>query len=198
VRAKEMSAETILVNKLTDWFASPFKLVDALNNLWRGSIPVPSTDVEATAKTAKLENPVISTADPVVAGDGSPVGSNILSAGGETNIEARTSDDQSEANSEPGISLVRDDESRRKLVRALFNDFWTDAIDKPATFAERLDAAAGYINGQLEERCVGWRLDALTRKQLGLPMSASSRLVTEVDTKAPKRGRPRRAAGGRN
>ena len=30
---------------------------------------------------------------------------------------------------------------RRDLVRALFNDFWSDAHDKPAAFVERLDQA---------------------------------------------------------
>jgi hypothetical protein len=63
----------------------------------------------------------------------------------------------------------RDDESRRKLIRQLFNDYWTGVEDKPATFAERLQIAERYINERLADRDVGWRLDAVTRKQLGLP-----------------------------
>jgi hypothetical protein len=35
---------------------------------------------------------------------------------------------------------------RRATVRAFFNDYWSSADDKPASFAERLDRAEGYIN----------------------------------------------------
>jgi hypothetical protein len=62
-----------------------------------------------------------------------------------------------------------DDESRRKLIRQLFNEYWTGVEDKPPTFAERLEIAERYINERLAGRDVGWRLDAVTRKQLGLP-----------------------------
>jgi hypothetical protein len=62
-----------------------------------------------------------------------------------------------------------DDESRRKLIRQLFNDYWTGVEDKPPTFAERLAMAERYINERLADCDVGWRLDAATRKQLGLP-----------------------------
>jgi hypothetical protein len=192
---RKLSAEVTPVNRLTDWLASSFKLVDALNNLWRGSVPVPSTDVEATAENAEPESPAITAVDIVVANDGSPVETNISLAVAETNIEAKDAVYQDEASVASDMLLAHDaDESRRKLIRVLFNDFWTDAIDKPATFAERLDTAEGYINGQLEERRVGWRLDALTRKQLGLPMSVSCRPAAEADTKASKRVRPRRTA----
>lgn len=67
-----------------------------------------------------------------------------------------------------------DDEGRRKLIRQLFNEYWRGIDDKPPTFAERLEIAERYINDQLAGRAVGWRLDAVTRKQLGLP---SSRVV---------------------
>ena len=64
-----------------------------------------------------------------------------------------------------------DGERRRDMVRELFNGYWDGMDDKPPTFAERLDAAENYINERLAERNVGWRLDAETRKQLGLPRS---------------------------
>jgi hypothetical protein len=64
-----------------------------------------------------------------------------------------------------------DDERRRTMVRELFNGYWDGLDDKPPTFAERLDAAEDYINERLAERNVGWRLDAETRRQLGLPRS---------------------------
>jgi hypothetical protein len=70
--------------------------------------------------------------------------------------------------------VQRDDESRRKLIRQLFNEYWNGIEDKPPTFAERLEIAERYINEQLAGRDVGWRLDAGTRKRLGLP---SSRVV---------------------
>jgi hypothetical protein len=64
-----------------------------------------------------------------------------------------------------------DGERRRDMVRELFNGYWDGMDDKPPTFAERLDAAENYINERLAERNMGWRLDAETRKQLGLPRS---------------------------
>jgi hypothetical protein len=73
--------------------------------------------------------------------------------------------------------LVReapDHDSRRKLIRQLFNDFWTGIDDKPATFAERLDLAEGYINQRLADCDAGWQLDPATRKQLGLPAFRAS------------------------
>jgi len=62
-------------------------------------------------------------------------------------------------------------ECRREMIRQLFNDFWNGADDKPPTFAERLDAAENYINTRLIGANFDWRLDAATRKQLGLPDS---------------------------
>ena len=60
-------------------------------------------------------------------------------------------------------------ERRREIVRQFFNDFWTSTDDKPRTFAERLNRAEDHINEQLAARGERWRLDAATRKQLGLP-----------------------------
>jgi hypothetical protein len=63
---------------------------------------------------------------------------------------------------------------RRALVRTLFNNFWDGIDDKPATFADRLNQAETYLNEQLTARGEPWRLDAATRKMLGLPPRASS------------------------
>ena len=60
---------------------------------------------------------------------------------------------------------------RRGMVRAFFNDYWSSADDKPASFAERLDRAEGYINERVAAGGEAWRLSAGTRRQLGLPPS---------------------------
>jgi hypothetical protein len=60
-------------------------------------------------------------------------------------------------------------ERRREIVRQFFNDFWMFTDDKPRTFAERLNRAEGHINERLAACGEAWRLDAATRKQLGLP-----------------------------
>jgi hypothetical protein len=69
-------------------------------------------------------------------------------------------------------SAVLDQEEiqrRRDLVRTLFNDFWSDAHDKPAAFVERLDQAEDYVNERLAACGEFWRLDINTRITLGLP-----------------------------
>jgi len=58
---------------------------------------------------------------------------------------------------------------RRAMVRAFFNDYWSTADEKPASFAERLDRAEGYINERAAAGGEAWRLGPATRKQLGLP-----------------------------
>ena len=58
---------------------------------------------------------------------------------------------------------------RRELVRTLFNDFWSGRDDKPAAFVDRLDEAETYLNERLSASGEIWRLDAGTRKMLGLP-----------------------------
>jgi len=60
---------------------------------------------------------------------------------------------------------------RRGIVREFFNDYWASADDKPASFAERLDKAEGYINERVAAGGEAWRLGPATRKQLGLPPS---------------------------
>jgi hypothetical protein len=62
-------------------------------------------------------------------------------------------------------------ERRRGLVRKFFNDYWSSIDDKPASFAERLDDAEGYINERVAAGGEPWQLDPATRKQLGLPPS---------------------------
>ena len=52
---------------------------------------------------------------------------------------------------------------RRELVRVLFNDFWSGRVDKPATFADRLDQAEIYPNDRLTACGEYWQLDAKTR-----------------------------------
>ncbi len=54
-------------------------------------------------------------------------------------------------------------------MRQFFNDFWIFTDDKPRTFAERLNRAEDHINERLAACGERWRLDAATRKQLGLP-----------------------------
>lgn len=60
---------------------------------------------------------------------------------------------------------------RRGLVRRFFNDYWSSVDEKPASFAERLDGAEGYINERVAAGGEAWQLDSATRKQLGLPQS---------------------------
>jgi hypothetical protein len=74
-------------------------------------------------------------------------------------------------------STVLDQEEiqrRRDLVRTLFNDFWSEAHDKPAAFVERLDQAEDYANERLAASGEIWQLDAKTRAMLGLPHTKSS------------------------
>lgn len=63
---------------------------------------------------------------------------------------------------------------RRGIVRAFFNDYWSSVDDKPASFAERLDLAEGYINERVAAGGEAWRLGPATRKQLGLPPSKNA------------------------
>jgi len=65
-------------------------------------------------------------------------------------------------------------ERRRKLVRTLFNDFWSGVHEKPVAFVERLDRAEDYLNERLAASGEFWRLDANTRVTLGLPRRSNS------------------------
>jgi hypothetical protein len=64
---------------------------------------------------------------------------------------------------------------RRDLIRALFNDFWRDRDDKPASFVDRLNHAEGYLNERLLASGERWQLDAKARDMLGLPARSNSR-----------------------
>jgi hypothetical protein len=64
---------------------------------------------------------------------------------------------------------------RRELVRKLFNDFWSGCDDKPAAFVDRLDEAETYLNERLTACGESWRLQASTRRMLGLPPRSNSR-----------------------
>jgi hypothetical protein len=71
-----------------------------------------------------------------------------------------------EAASPPSLDEI---ERRRAMVRRFFNDYWSSIEDKPASFAERLDGAEGYINERVAAGGETWQLDPAIRKQLGLP-----------------------------
>ena len=50
----------------------------------------------------------------------------------------------SSSNSE-GPPSQEETDRRRGMVRTFFNDYWSTADEKPASFAERLDRAESYI-----------------------------------------------------
>jgi hypothetical protein len=82
-----------------------------------------------------------------------------------------------DAQIDSAASTVPDQEEiqrRRDLVRTLFNDFWSEAHDKPAAFVERLDQAEDYVNERLKACGEFWQLDAKTRAMLGLPPRSNS------------------------
>jgi hypothetical protein len=82
-----------------------------------------------------------------------------------------------DAQIDSAASTVPDQEEiqrRRDLVRTLFNDFWSEAHDKPTAFVERLDQAEDYVNERLTACGEFWRLDTNTRVMLGLPPRANS------------------------
>jgi len=143
------------------WIAHAFKLFDALINPRRAPQP---------------HQPVATVAGNVVAPE-APAGDSTASLPRlelAPEADARAPQDGSEIEASPAERIESppaqwDDESRRKLIRQLFNEYWTGIEDKPPTFAERLGIAERYINDRLADCDVGWRLDAVTRKQLGLP-----------------------------
>jgi hypothetical protein len=64
---------------------------------------------------------------------------------------------------------------RRALIRTLFNDFWSEREDKPATFLDRLDQAETFLNERLAACGEPWQLDHESRKVLGLPPRSDPR-----------------------
>jgi hypothetical protein len=146
-----------------NWIAQAFKLFDALINPRRSQQP---DQPVAIASCGDLT--------PEAPADKSAASSPRLELASEA--DALALHDASEVETSPAEQIESppvqpDDESRRRLIRQLFNEYWNGIEDKPPIFAERLEIAERYINDQLASRDIGWRLDALTRKQLGLPSS---------------------------
>ena len=143
------------------WIAHAFKLFDALINPLRPARPdqpvanVAGEDVAPEAAAGDSTASIL-LREPASEADA-------LAPPAESQIE-HTPAEQIES-----LPVQWDDESRRKLIRQLFNEYWTGVEDKPPTFAERLQIAERYINDRLTDRAVGWTLNAMTRKQLGLP-----------------------------
>ena len=75
----------------------------------------------------------------------------------------------------PTVPDQEEIQRRRDLVRTLFNDFWSEAHDKPAAFVERLDQAEDYVNKRLTACGEFWQLNAETRLMLGLPTKSSGK-----------------------
>jgi hypothetical protein len=87
-----------------------------------------------------------------------------------TEAQPSTRIEESARIAEPAGPPDQDEIDRRRgLVRRFFNDYWSSVDEKPASFAERLDGAEGYINERVAAGGEGWQLDSATRKQLGLP-----------------------------
>jgi len=144
------------------WIAHAFKLFDALINPRRPPEPDQSVATVAGERVAPE------------ASSGNSTASILLEPASEANALAPHDECEIEASPAEQIEsppVERDDASRRKLIRQFFNEYWNGIEDKPPSFAERLEIAERYINEQLADRDVGWRLDAVTRKQLGLPSS---------------------------
>jgi hypothetical protein len=143
------------------WIARTFKLFDALINPRRSpqpDQPAATASYEGLTPEAPADDSAASTLRLDLASD-----ANTLALHDGSKIETSPAE---QIESPP---VQQDDESRRKLIRQLFNEYWNGIEDKPPTFAERLEIAERYINDQLASRDVGWRLDAITRQQLGLP-----------------------------
>jgi hypothetical protein len=144
-----------------NWIAHAFKLFDALI----GPPRPPQPDQPAAAVATEGVAPEAPAADSTAS---------IRGLEPASEADALAPPDESEIEPSPAQPIESapvqwDDQSRRELIRQLFNDYWTGVEDKPPTFAERLQIAERYINERLADRDVGWKLDAMTRKQLGLP-----------------------------
>jgi hypothetical protein len=89
-----------------------------------------------------------------------------IRAQSETSVEPESRTVVVESESAPSQQEI---DRRRGMVRQFFNDYWSSADEKPASFSERLDRAEGYINERVAAGGETWRLSPATRKQLGLP-----------------------------
>lgn len=146
-----------------DWIASAFKALEALIGLRRSPQPDgpsahplqgPTSEALAVSPPDSIPRP-----DPAAETDA-------LLQQDEAKIETPP------AQEARPLAVQQEDESRRTLIRQLFNEYWTGVDDKPPTFTERFKIAERFINERLADRDVGWRLDAVTRKELGLPSSS--------------------------
>jgi hypothetical protein len=146
----------------TDWIVNAFKLFDALISPRRQ--PQLDRSAELLSGGPTREAPAASRPDSILRVE-LPAKTDALPRQDGVSIETPP------AQEVETVSVQQDDENRRKLIRQLFNEYWTGIEEKPATFAERFEIAKGYINERLADRDVGWRLDGVTRKQLGLPSS---------------------------
>ena len=147
----------------TNWISSTFRVFEGLFGLRRP--PQPDRTGPSPSQDSMPEELAVSPPDAILAPE--PTAEpDALPPPDEAGIEIPPSQ------AVEASPVQEDDDSRRKLIRQLFNEYWTGLDDKPPTFAKRLEMAEGYINDRLADRHVGWRLDALTRKQLGLPSSS--------------------------
>jgi hypothetical protein len=146
----------------TNWIANAFKVLDAF--IHRGRPPT-DRSAKPASQEPTVEAPVGSPRTSIRCVEPAPE-TNALPGQVEGAIETPPSQEAK------ALPVQQDDESRRNLIRQLFNEYWTGVEDKPPTFAERLEIAEGYINERLADRDVGWRLDAVTRNELGLPSSS--------------------------
>jgi hypothetical protein len=146
----------------TKWIVNTFKLFDALISARRQ--PQPDRAAVPPSRDPTPEAPAASRPDPAVRPELPPDTDALFRQDG-ANIETPPTQEVKT------LPVQQDEESRRKLIRQLFNEYWAGIDDKPPTFAERLETAERYINERLADRDVGWRLDGVTRKQLGLPSS---------------------------
>jgi len=139
----------------------------------------PAPRPEPPAEPQSGAAPVIAPRAHAAVGDAAPVGAEPSAAMVETEPAINVGP-QPAASVEPpvrigvdagGVPTQDEIERRRGLVRKFFNDYWSALDDKPASFAERLDGAEGYINERVAAGGEPWQLDPATRKQLGLPPS---------------------------
>ena len=158
---------TDMSEKVLRWFAQIGEAVSKWTNyFWRTRYPVSdeeraqSVSEEAVAIAAATENVV----------------ANLTTKSFTVPVTAGVKVDTDTLIDSAAASVIDQEEiqRRRDLVRTLFNDFWSEAHDKPTAFIERLDQAEDYVNERLTACGEFWRLDTNTRVILGLPPRANS------------------------
>src|ERR1700751_2053677 len=110
----------------TNWIVNAFKLFDALIGPRRQ--PQPDQSAELLTQDPAPEASADSRPDPILRID-LPVEADALALQNEASIEPPP------VQEDETVSVPQDDESRRKLIRQLFNEYWTGIDDKPPTFA---------------------------------------------------------------